>query len=374
MKNIIIVLTLGFLSGCTGKSNQKETATTNPESNILELTDNQIKNIELKIGAPKTAPVAEIIKLNGKIDVPPQNMVSVSIPLGGYLISTKLLPGMHVVKGENLARLEDQQYIQLQQEYLTAKSRLGFAEKEFERQKELNSSKSSSDKIYQQALVEMNTLKITVKALSEKLRLIGLRPENLTETNLSRYITIPSPINGYVSKVNVNIGKYLSPTDVLCELVDPSDIHLALSVFEKDVAKLAIGQKIWAYTNQNPLKKYPCRIILIGKDFTADRSVLIHCHFDKYDKNLIPGMYMNAEIETKTRTGSVLPNESIVNYNGKTFIFIAKSKNQFEMMEVKTGNSENGFTEVQIGNESLAQNYVLKGAYQLLMTLKNKEE
>ena len=70
--------------------------------------------------------ISSILKLNGIVDVPPQNMVSISVPLGGYLRSTSLLPGMHVRKGDVIAVMEDQQYIQLQQDYLTAKAKIGF--------------------------------------------------------------------------------------------------------------------------------------------------------------------------------------------------------------------------------------------------------
>ena len=84
---------------------------------------------------------------------------------------------------------------------------------------------------------------------------------------------------GIVTKVNVNIGKYVNPSDVLFEIVNPSDIHLALTVFEKDVNKLSVGQQLVAYTNNNPSKKYPCEIILIGKDFSSDKAIEVHCHF-----------------------------------------------------------------------------------------------
>lgn len=90
-----------------------------------------------------------MLKVTGKIDVPPQNMVSVSVALGGYLKWTNLLPGMRIKKGDLLAIMEDQQYIQLQEEYLTAKAKLNFAEKDYNRQKELNQIKANSDKIFQ---------------------------------------------------------------------------------------------------------------------------------------------------------------------------------------------------------------------------------
>ena len=75
--------------------------------------------------------ISAVLKLNGIIEVPPQNMIAVSVPLGGYLQSTHLLEGMKVKKGEIIATLEDQQYIQIQQDYLIAKIRLTLLKKNF---------------------------------------------------------------------------------------------------------------------------------------------------------------------------------------------------------------------------------------------------
>ena len=293
--------------------------------------------------------------------------------MGGYLKSTRLLEGMHVTKGQILCVVENQQYIQLQEDYLLAKAKIGYAKAEFERQKELNQTKASSDKVYQQAQAEYNSLLVMVESYGEKLKFAGLNPNNVSPKNISKSINIYSPISGYISKVNVNTGKYVNPSDILFEIVNPTDIHLALTVFEKDINKLAIGQSLMAYTNTNPKKKYPCKIILIGKDFSENRSTEMHCHFNNYDKTLLPGMYMNAEIEIKSQQSNVLPSDAIVSYENKEYIFVAKTNKQFEMKEVTIGQTENEYTEI-LSNELNDANIVIKGAYTLLMKMKNVED
>jgi len=375
MKNYIlsILVCLSLLS--CGDTKQSETETASNETTVA-LTDAQVKNAGISVGTIEKQAIARLLKVNGVIDVPPQNMLSISAPLGGYLKYTKLLPGMHINKGESIAVMEDPQYISLQQEYLTAKAKLSYLQNEYSRQETLNKSAASSDKVFQEATMNYSSQKVLVKSLSEKLLLIGINPDNLTENTISRSIAIHSPIDGYVSKVNVNIGKYASPTDVLFELVNPQDIHLALDVFEKDIDNLQIGQKLLAYTNTQPDKKYPCEIILIGKDISETRSVEVHCHFDSYDKSLIPGMYMNAEIEVSSQNDFVIADESIVTFEGKHYVFYEKSKNNFEMVEVETGNSENGITQITFKNNFNPEQkqFVIKGAYSILMKSKNTEE
>lgn len=374
-KYIIISFVIVALSACGNKKVEEKTEAPIAE-NSVELTDAQLKNSKIETGKIEQKAISSLLKVNGKIDVPPQNMVSVSVPLGGYLKSTKLLEGMHISKGEVIAVMEDQQYIQLQQDYLTAKAHFSSLEKEFQRQKELNESKASSDKVFENAQAEYISQKVLIKSLSEKLKLISINPDNLNESTISRSINIYSPIDGFVSTIKMNIGKYASPTDVLFELVNPADIHLALTVFEKDLDKLFIGQKIVAYNNNQSSKKYNCEIILIGKDISSERAVIVHCHFEQYDKTLIPGMYMNAEVEVSTNNAFVIPNDGLVRFEGKQYVFTQTNKNKYAMQEVTTQNTENGFTQITFPDNADMTNkiFVTKGAYTLLMSMKNTEE
>ncbi|RZA02515.1 MAG: efflux RND transporter periplasmic adaptor subunit [Sphingobacteriaceae bacterium] len=379
LQKYAIVLCTVLLYSCGTSTNKTETqpadTATVEDAATITLTPEQAKNAVIDTGSALTRGLATTLRVTGAIDVPPQNMVSISFPMGGYLKSTKLLPGMHISKGEVVAVMEDQQFIQLQQDYLTAKAKLIYTQKDFERQRDLNQSKANSDKVFQQAQSEYESQKILVGSLAEKLRLIGMNPAKVTDGTITRSAAVRSPIDGYVTKVNVNIGKYVNPSDVLFEIVDPRDIHLALDVFEKDVTLLHEGQKVIAYSNGRPDKKYICEIVLIGRDLSDQRKTVVHCHFEQYDKNLLPGTFMNAEIEVKKGNSLTLPEDAIVNYENKTFAFIAKGKNTYEITEVKTGVTQDGYTEVSAYGKNISkQTFVTKGAYTLLMAMKNTAE
>ncbi len=375
-KLFLFITPLLLILGCGQTPNTTGNETEDTSTNEITLTNDQLKNAGIRTENAILQEMPEILRTNGIIDVPPQNMVSISLPLGGYLQTTQLLPGMHVVKNEVIATIENEQFIELQQNYLMAKSRLTMAEKEYYRQKELQDNNAGSEKILQQSESAFLSQKIEVKGLSEKLKLIHLNPDQISEKTISRSIKIYSPIDGFVKHVNVNIGKYVLPSEVLFELVNPEDIHLNLKIFEKDLNKLSIGQQLLAFNNNQPQVKYPCEIILISKDLKADRSAEVHCHFEKYDKTLLPGMFMNAEITLRSVKNFTVPSAAILSYDNKQYVFIALSENRFEMKEIKTGNSENELTEI-FGDSTLLNHktrFVTGGAYSLLMQLKNTSE
>ena len=377
MKTKIIAygILLSLVIACSSKTKETETETATVIEKVVTLTPEQLKNVSLEVALPESRTLSATLKVNGKIDVPTQNLVSISMQMGGYLKNTSLLPGMFVKKNSVIATMEDQQYIQLQQEYLTTLAQLNYAEKEYQRQKNLNQSQASSDKVFQQAEAEFKNLKITKNALAEKLRLIHINPNALSENNISKSVTIVSPINGYVSKVNVNIGKYVSPTDVLFELINPDDIHLNLKVFEKDITQLYVGQKLYAYSNSNPDEKHECKIILISQDISDnEHSAQVTCRFSQYDKKLLPGMYMNADIELKNAAQLSIQKEAVVTFEEKEYVFIKKGNNQYEMTEVILGITENNFVAITNSEVLKDKEIVIKGAYTLLMQLKNKAD
>jgi membrane fusion protein, heavy metal efflux system len=374
-RNTIYIMALLFAAACSSK---KETATgedTKMQEDQVQLTDAQLKNGGIETGTAVLQSMNTVLKVNGHVDVPPQNIVSISFPMGGYLRSTKLLPGMHVSRGEVIAVVEDQSLVQLQQDYLVTKARLQFLQQEYERQKMLNENKVNAEKTFQQAEADYLSQKVLLKGYSEKLQLIGINPAGLSENSISRSVSVHSPINGFVSKVNVNIGRYVTATDVLFELINPDDMHAALTVFEKDLNKVSPGQKVKVSFVDDPATTYDCEVILVTRNVDENRGALVHCHFESKPKNLLPGMFLNATINVNNTAVLTLPEEAVVRFENKQYVFMQTGKNDFRMIEVETGVKENGRLEVSSKLEGFAQKtLVTKNAYAILSKMKNTAE
>ena len=366
-----------FIFSCTGKK------TANTEANkaalgdaakgeLVTLTTEQLKNANLLFGQVVDTSVQKLLKVNGHMDVPPSNIVSISIPMGGYLKKTNLIPGLQVKKGEVIAVLEDPSYIELQQDYLTAISRLSYLEADYTRQKGLNESKTVSDKIYQAAKSDFETQKYLVKSLNEKLKLIGLNPATLTEDNISRTINFYAPISGYVTKVNVNIGKYVNPTDILFEIVDPSDLHLRLTVLDNDAASLQIGNTVSFYANNNVNEKYIAHVAVITPNITEESTTDVHCHLVNEKIKLFPGTFVNAEVALNNAKVRALPEDAIVKWQNKDYVFVKQTELSYKLIPVETGVNSSGYIEVK--TDLGTQQVVVKNAFTLLMKLKNSAE
>jgi len=363
-----------LLVSCKDKATSEEKSKDPSAENTVVLDSIQLKNAGIIIGEPETKIMHTTLKVNGIVDVPPESLVSVSFPLSGCLRNTSLLPGYHVHKGQVIAIMEDQSYIQLQQEYLTTRARMEYLSTDVQRQKELSDADATSKKNYQLVLSDFKTQQVLLKSLSEKLRIININPERLEVNSISRSVPIYSPIDGYVSKVNVNIGKYVSQSDVLFELIDPHDIHAAITVFEKDITNFKKGLKGKVALVDKPNEWYDIEVILITKNIDDNRTGIIHCHFQNPKEILLPGMLLSGVFELNNKSVTAVPEEAVVRYMGKEYVFIAKNDKHFGMVEVETGNNDEGYIELQNRNAIswMGQKLVMKGAYALLGKLKNK--
>ena len=381
-KQIIInkILSILFIalivSSCGSKSEEaSKDEHHEEEESVVELSPEQVKTINLKLGKLEMKDLSGAIKVNGMLDVPPQNLVSISAPLGGFVKSTELLQGMKVTKGQVIVVMQHPDYIQMQQDYLDTKSQLEYLEMEYKRQQELSKDNVNSKKTLQQAKSQYESASAKNAGLKAKLMLVGINSEKLTSQTIQNSITITSPISGYVTSVNVNIGVYVNPTDVMFKIVDTEHLHAELTVFEKDVPKIKIGQKV-RFTLANETVERIATVYLIGREISNDRTVRIHCHLDKEDLDLLPGMYLKAYVEAGTQSLPAIPDQAIVNFEGKDFIFVADTEaNHYKMIEISKGISELGYTEINLGNgvsnESLI---VVNGAYDILAKMKNSEE
>lgn len=386
--------------GDSADSEQAEAETTQEapeEENIVNLTETQYKAIGITLGSVEERALSGMLKVNGFIDVPPQNLVSVTTQMGGIIKSTPLQQGSVVKKGQVIAVLENQEFVQMQQEYLENQSQLQLAEAEYQRQQELARQQVNSQKVLQQARAQYQLTSARANALKARLQLININAQALTPGNIRSQISIYSPINGYVTKVNVNIGKFVNPNDVMFELVNSSTLHVELNVFEKDAVKIKRGQKV-RFTMANDTTERLAEVQLVGKDINPDKTVTVHSIANGLSGGFIPGTYLKALIETTSEVVPALPEAAVVDYIGKKYIFIAQendSENQvqtssagvkeepkdksyrFEMVEVSVGNANGGYVAVTLPgspNTNFQNNIVLKGSYDLLSTLKNSEE
>lgn len=374
-----IAITVLILTGCSGNTAEapKNAQHAHVTGDSVKLTQQQRASARIRSEVPVERSLSTGLRVQGMLHVPPQYAVSITAPLGGIVRSTSVLPGSYVRKGTTLAVLEHPDFITLQQDYLTTTSSLELADLEYKRQERLAQDNVNARKAFEQAAAELRSLRVKAKALQEKLSLIGINVRTLDEKTLSRSVPVIAPIDGYVTRVHVNTGSYIAPNDPLLAIVNPDHMHIELTIFEKDVMNIKVGQTMTVTLADDPSATRKGHVHLIGKEIEADRTVVVHGHFDEADPSLIPGTSLTAIVDTDPRTGLVVPDAAIVRYEGQIYVFVdTENDGLYVRRRVETGPSAGGFTEITgaTTTDLKSAKIVTNGASALLGAMVNTEE
>ena len=377
----LILLPLFFaITSCKNKATNtkaellpKEATAKKDEPTIteVELTDEQIKAIGLETGIIEQRNLKSTIKVNGKLMLPPQNQAQVSILIGGIVKTINVTEGTYVKQGQTLATIVNNEVIQLQQDYLENQSQLLYLQSEFNRQKELQVDRINATKTFQQVQNELGIAQAKQKGFQTKLQLQGIIPANISTTNFTNQIAVTAPISGFIHHINLTIGKFADANTILFDIVDNRFLHLDLTLFEKDISKVKIGNKV-VFTDANDASHtHPATIFALNKSFEDNQqAILAHAKIDEQTETLLPGMYVEARIQIDNYKTNALPNEAVVSNGDEHYIYVETKKNHYTQIAVKIGVSDMGFTEI-LPLEEIPGNakVVTKGAYYLLSQL-----
>jgi len=372
MKNISILFAALLWISCGTKTVEKEVL--RGPDDVVTLTPAQYTAAGITLGKIERKVMSTAIQVNGRLDVPPQNLLTISTPLGGFVKSTSLLQGTKVKKGDVLVTLENQDYIQLQQDYLENVSKLEFLEAEYNRQMDLSKENVNAQKTLQQSKSQFESTKAIVKGLEAKLAMINIVPASLKNGKIQSTISLYAPISGFITTINVSPGQYVSPTEVMFKIVNLEHVHAELEVYEKDIRKIFIGQKVNFLVRGEDQHRI-ATVYLLGKEISPERTVRVHCHLEKEDASLLPGMFLTANIETAPYETDVVPTRAIQSFEGESVVFFVFGENQFKAVPIKTGNSTVEYTAIELpSNTERNKAIVVDGGFQLMGLLKNTQE
>jgi len=364
-KLLLLSILLVFATACANEAPEEETPTAvATASGTIQLNEAQQELADIKVGMAERRVISNYIDCTGRIEVPPQSLISVYAPVTGFVQNVTLLPGDYVRKGSRLTTIQHPDLVKLQREFLETQSQLEFLEQDYQRKQVLAEADASSQKSMQQAKAALDLQRATYKGLKSELQLIGINVKALEEEgNIQSQLPIFAKASGYISQVNINPGKLVHPDDLLFELVDNAHMHLELQVFAKDLARLQKGQTIetWLPGTEERHEGY---VHLVGKMVDMDtKTAVVHGHFAEEPSSLTPGTYVQARIQLQEQESWAVPLTAVVEAGEESFVFVQEAEG-FAKRPVQLGRRNDEFVEL-LGWEDAEAQIVLQGAYYL---------
>lgn len=401
MKRLIsLLIIITFLISCGGgkktevakeEGQKEESRKEEAPSNEVSITDLQMKTAGIELGTIELKNLKTSIKANGMLSVPNQNKAFITSVNSGVIRTLLIQPGSFVRKGQAIATIVNPDMARLQQELQTVNAQIALSEIEYKRQKELVEGNAAPLKNVQRVQTELATLRVTRNSLQKQLSAMGISTASVSRGNIITTITITAPISGTVSNVSAQIGSNVDPSTPIAEIVNNSQLHLDLFVFEKDLPKLRANQVIHFTLTNNPGREYDAQIYSIGTAFVNEsKTIPIHAVVKGNKTGLIEGMNITAVISIGETVLPAVPTEAIVSFQGQDYIFVTKnnasSKDadssktkdaelKFERVQVVKGTSDVGFTEITLMKDLPPKTQIVtKGAFFVLAKMTNTGE
>jgi len=357
------------------------------QSNSVSLTDMQLKTAGIELGAIEMKNLTNAISVNGTLAVPNQNKAIITSLTGGVLRTLNVQPGDYVKKGQAIGTIANTELSSLQQQLISVNAQITYAEQELKRQRELVAGNAAPFKNVQKAEAELNGLKAQKHALEKQLSALGVT----VNSSITASLTLTAPISGTIAEINAQIGSQINANSPIAHVVNNSELHLDLFVYEKDLPKVAKGQTIHFTLTNNPGKEYDAVIYSVGTAFVNEtKAIPLHAKVVNNKSGLIEGMSVTARISLGKNVFPAVPNDAIVNDGGKDFLFIVNNTTieheeeivhkheqlfNFERIQIIKGVSDVGFTEIKpVTDIQQGSKIVIKGGFFLLAKMTNSGE
>jgi len=360
------------------------------EHSTVFLSAAQIKMAGIEMGPIEMKNLTASLSVTGTLAVPSQNKAFVTSLVNGTLRNLFVQPGDDVRKGQAIGTIANTELSAIQQQLIAVTAQVKFASQEVARQRELVAGNAAPLKNLQRAETEWQALQVQQEALKRQLEVLGVSARN----PIAATLTITAPVSGTISEIDAQIGSPINASSPIAQIINNSELHLDLFVYEKDLLKVAVGQTIHFTLTNNPGKEYDAIIYSIGTAFVNEtKAVPVHARVINDKSGLIEGMGVTARISIGEGIYPAVPDAALANDGGNDYIFLVDKEvhahtnetnhdesneeqgMRFKRVQVIKGTSDVGYTEIKpIVELDPKAKIVTKGSFFLMAKMTNSGE
>lgn len=353
---VITYVGFSFLSQSKAETSESENQEEEIDFQNIPLSEKQVKAVDLKMGEAQEREMDAMLHVNGSLVLRAQDMGNVSSLMGGIVKNVYVKEGQMVSRGQVVATIENTDVVTLQREYYTAYKESEMARLELDRQKTLASAGAGIKKTLQMSEKNYKVAQANLLGTGRQLQQMGISTKEVAKGKFTTVFPLRAPISGTVSDMQASLGSYADMQTPLMKIRNNHAVECDLNVFEKDIAKVKVGDQVLVSLTNQPGVNVSGRVYGMNQYLNkGTKSVAVHVKLDaKRGAKLFEGMYVSGQIATGRQLCMTLPDKAIVSADGKQYVFALNQQHSkggtysFSRHEVTTGVSNNGYTEVAL--------------------------
>ncbi len=356
IKNRCLAL-LGFaILLCTSCKKEADKAVSENVPNFIELTDAQLKLMDIDQAPIEQKATRPVVTANGRIGANPNYEAKISSNISGRIERLFVEEGSLIKAGDPILSISSIEFVQLQQDDMRAYTEMVYLEKEYNRQMELRTADVASVADFQSTEARYFAALTAEKSLKAKLAVLKKKASDLQDTKhaeISLEKIVYSPIAGYVYKLPVQIGIRANPEVTLADVVNLDQLRAEIFIYEKDLDKVEIGSDVMIEFINKSIPKVKGTIKFINRSIDdMNKTVLLVASFEKPEGALIlPEMFINATIRGKGKglAKMAVPVSALLGEGDSYSIFTMlyyDNKNIIKKVKVKLGDADNLYAQI----------------------------
>ena len=373
-KVLFLLLTASLIAGC---NKDDKTAAAAPPADPALVAPAAELIAQIKLASVSTQPVAETLRVAGRIDFDEQRLARIGATITGRVTDIDALLGQEVKKGEVLARLNSSELSTQQLAYLRARAQLELNRRNAERAQSLFEADVIGAAELQRRQSEFQISLAETRAASDQLQLLGVTPASIDRLGkqgaVNSLTPVVSTLNGHVVERKLAQGQVVQPADALFVVADLSRLWAVAQVPEQQVNQVKVGQSVSIEVPALGNEKLVGKLIYVGQTINPEtRTVLVRTELDNRDGRLKPAMLASMLIEARAVERLVVPASAVVRENDEDHVFVAEGDGTFRLLKVKLGPEQGGQRVVLAGLKG-EEKVVVDGAFHLNNERNRKE-
>ncbi len=373
-------LTLSLLASCQRSESVNTPEAVNPPAkehaeavDVVHLSSAALRSLILKTAPVERRPLTEEIRVSAVIKPNENRLAHVSPRIAGRVVTVRKLLGDTVKAGDVLAVFDSVELGKAKADYLKFQALVSIQEKNYQRARRLFEQQITSQKDVLEAEAAYQTVKAEFEAAHATLHLYGLSDEDThrltwqTKEPISEF-PLFSPFSGIVAEKDISIGEMVSPERSIYTIADLSTLWIQLDVYEKDVAKVQLGQDVVLSTESYPQETFRGNVTYIGSLLNeTTRTVSARVEIPNPQRRLKPGMFATAIIAAQGQaaaTGLTILEGAVQRVEDAMVVFVPNGDGIFRKRPVTLGKKEGGWVEVREGLKE-GEQVVTEGSFTL---------
>ncbi len=353
---VVLLLTTAICAAC-GDGSSKSPATSGKPAPEPQSPGGAVDTVT--ITTPDYRTRMQVLETTGKVQFNEEQLVRVNAPVTGRVLEVLARPGDIVEAGHRLLLLDSPDLGSAKSDYAKAAADLERSENAIMLVRELFKVKAIAQKELREAENDYRKAMAERERAASRLRILGVPDTQFKEiasrADPSTTVAVTAPRSGVIVERNVSPGQVVAygqsdtpPTLFL--IADLSTMWVVADVYEPDVPKVRLGQMVAITLPCCPGERYEGRLSYISDSVDPQtRTVKVRAAVPNRGRALKGEMFVKVAITTGSRTVLAIPQSAVHRENGQTFVFVERSKNDYERRLVKLGAELNGSVEVLDG-------------------------